>query len=112
MITRRQWLCGMGAMAGAAARPAHAFTIGGEEVSGTLHHRLELSEFEPISMLKVRESRIERARFPVIDFHTHISCSAKSQNGVAISAERRYPSTPESLVAVMDRKNTRTFALW
>jgi predicted TIM-barrel fold metal-dependent hydrolase len=98
----------MGAMAGAAARPAHAFTSGGEDLAGTVHHRLELSEFEPISMLKVRESRVERARFPVIDFHTHISRSAKSQNGVAISAERRYSGSPESLVAVMDRKNIRT----
>jgi len=108
MITRRQWLWGMGATAGAAARPVHAFTSGGEGVSGTVHHRLELSEFEPASMLKVSESRVERARFPVIDFHTHISRSAKSRNGVAISAERTFSGTPESVVAVMDRKNIRT----
>ena len=108
MINRRQWLFGMGAMVGAAARPASAFVGSGQESPATAHHSLELAEFEPNSMLKVHETRIERARFPVIDFHTHITRSAKSQNGVALSAERKYLDTPESLVAVMDRKNIRT----
>lgn len=34
---------------------------------------LPLTEFEPRSMLHVHETQIERAKFPVIDFHTHIS---------------------------------------
>ena len=34
---------------------------------------LPLSEFEPKSMLHVEEKRVPRARFPVIDFHTHVS---------------------------------------
>ena len=108
MINRRQWLFGIGAMVGGAARLASAFVGSGQESPATAHHSLELAEFEPNSMLKVHETRIERARFPVIDFHTHITRSAKSQNGVALSAERKYLDTPESLVAVMDRKNIRT----
>jgi predicted TIM-barrel fold metal-dependent hydrolase len=58
-------------------------------------------------MLQVHESRVERSRFPLIDFHTHITSSAKSVNGVALSAERIYADPPEALIAVMDRKNIR-----
>src|SRR5262249_16830137 len=42
-----------------------------------------------------------------IDFHTHISVSAKSQNGVALSFERHYLGSPQELLAVMDRKNIK-----
>ena len=34
---------------------------------------LPLVDFEPKSMLRVKETRVERPRFPVIDFHTHLS---------------------------------------
>jgi len=34
---------------------------------------LDLSEFEPESMLEVKRTRVERARFPVIDLHAHLS---------------------------------------
>lgn len=69
---------------------------------------LDLSEFEPRSMLSVHETKIERARFPVIDIHTHISWSAKSEKGVPLSEEMRYLAPPEELLAVMDRHNLRT----
>ena len=39
---------------------------------------LALSDYEPKSMLRVKESHIERARYPVIDIHTHLSFSAKN----------------------------------
>jgi predicted TIM-barrel fold metal-dependent hydrolase len=68
---------------------------------------LELSQYEPKSMLQVRESRIERAKFPVIDFHTHISVSTKSENGVELLPDRQYLGTAQELLAVMDRKNIR-----
>src|SRR5438132_9354389 len=58
-------------------------------------------------MLHVRESHVERARFAVIDFHTHISFSAKSAKGVELAPERKYLGTPQELLAVMDRKNIR-----
>ena len=45
---------------------------------------LDLSQYEPKSMLQVHESHVERAKFPVIDFHTHISVSAKSEKGVEL----------------------------
>jgi predicted TIM-barrel fold metal-dependent hydrolase len=68
---------------------------------------LELSRYEPRSMLQVHESHVERSRFPVIDFHTHISGSTQSERGVELSPDREYLGTPEELLAVMERKNIR-----
>ena len=45
---------------------------------------LDLSQYEPRSMLQVHESHVERSRFPLIDFHTHISGSTKSEKGVEL----------------------------
>ena len=39
---------------------------------------LDISQYEPKSMLQVHESYVARAKYPVIDIHTHISGSAKS----------------------------------
>ena len=58
-------------------------------------------------MLRVHESRVERSKFSNIDFHTHISVSTKSENGVELSPDREYLGTPQELLAVMDRKNIR-----
>jgi predicted TIM-barrel fold metal-dependent hydrolase len=69
---------------------------------------LALSDYEPRSMLQVLETRVERSRYPVIDFHTHITVSAHEVNGVPLAAERMYLSDPGELIAVMDRKNIRT----
>jgi predicted TIM-barrel fold metal-dependent hydrolase len=69
---------------------------------------LSLAEYEPKSMLQVRETHVERARFPVIDIHTHITVSSKSKDGVELVPEREYLGTPEELLAVMDRKNIRS----
>ena len=69
---------------------------------------LALSEYEPKSMLEVRETRVERARHPVIDIHTHISSCAKEINGVGVSAERIFQGEPDELLAVMNRKNIRS----
>src|SRR5215475_4920026 len=69
---------------------------------------LDLSQYEPKSMLQVHESHVPRAKFPVIDFHTHISLSTKSENGVELSLARQYLGTPQELFAVMDRKNLKT----
>ena len=112
MINRRQWLYGAGVLLGAAGYPAGAEekknSMPGQSsptTSGSMP--LALSQYEPKSMLHVRETRVERARYPAIDIHTHISESKKSENGVAIAAERRYLGTPQELLAVMERKNLR-----
>ena len=66
---------------------------------------LYLSDYQPTSMLHVRETRVERARFPVIDIHTHITESKKAMNDVDLAAERNFYAPPDELIPVMDRKN-------
>lgn len=68
---------------------------------------LALSQYQPKSMLQVHESHVARAKFPVIDFHTHISVAKKSEKGVELSPEREYLGTAPELLAVMERKNLR-----
>jgi predicted TIM-barrel fold metal-dependent hydrolase len=59
---------------------------------------LALTEFEPKSMLHVAETRVARARFPVIDFHTHVSRRRAQQ-----------PAVPAAeLVKTMDAVNLHT----
>jgi predicted TIM-barrel fold metal-dependent hydrolase len=105
-MNRRQWLYGVGVLAGGGTQIgwAAAQTAEGQPDSAPL----ELSQYEPKSMLQVHKSGVERAKFPVIDFHTHISISVKSEKGVALSPDRRYLGTPQELLAVMDRKNIQT----
>ena len=105
MINRRQWLYGMGLVAGAGMQAGRAASVPAENAPQPVP--LELSQYEPRSMLHVDESRVERSRFPLIDFHTHLSGSTKSEKGVELSPDREYLGTPQELLAVMDRKNIR-----
>jgi predicted TIM-barrel fold metal-dependent hydrolase len=107
-MNRRQLLrtTGLGLVGGAFAETvgpsASAADVKGHAMS------LSLADYEPKSMLQVRETHIEKARFPAIDIHTHISVSAKEKNGVALVPERQYLGSPQQLLAVMDRKNIRS----
>ena len=69
---------------------------------------LDLKDFQPRSMLEVPVTRVPRAKFPVIDFHTHLGVSAKGVAGVPHGEERRFAAPAEELLAVMDRVNLRT----
>ena len=105
MISRRQWLYGMGLVAGSGTQVGKALDTGAKKEAPPAP--LELSRYEPRSMLQVHESHVERSRFPVIDFHTHISGSTQSERGVELSPDREYLGTPQELLAVMERKNIR-----
>ena len=107
-MDRRQMLrkAGAGLIVGTIARGATAAPPRGT-APGKLPS-LALSDYEPKSMLQVSETRVERSRYPVIDFHTHITVSAREVNGVPLAAERTYLADPGELIAVMDRKNIRT----
>lgn len=61
---------------------------------------LDIVDFQPKSMLTVPERRIEKARFPVIDIHTHLSRSKDDANS--------YPAPPSDLLPVMNRRNLQT----
>ncbi|MDX6457468.1 MAG: hypothetical protein QOE55_1165, partial [Acidobacteriaceae bacterium] len=36
---------------------------------------LALAQYQPVSMLHLKETHVPRARYPVIDFHTHLTFS-------------------------------------
>ena len=107
-MNRRELLysTGMGILGGSVARAAGVHPSA-ESDSGR-PPALNLADYEPKSMLQIKETHVARARFPVIDIHTHISVSAYSKNGVDITPERRYLSSPEELLEVMDRKNIQS----
>jgi predicted TIM-barrel fold metal-dependent hydrolase len=64
---------------------------------------IPLDQYQPKSMLHAAESRVPRARYPVIDFHTHIT----GTGGLRGPGQLRWSATPEECLAVMDRKNIR-----
>jgi predicted TIM-barrel fold metal-dependent hydrolase len=75
--------------------------VGREKAPGKA--KLALEDYEPKSMLHVPETRVTRARFPVVDFHTHLSWSARRRQ----ITEAHNNATPEEVLPVMDRKNLR-----
>ncbi|MGA2170869.1 MAG: amidohydrolase family protein [Terracidiphilus sp.] len=107
-MNRRQLLygTGIGLVSGAVARAGvKASSMNDEQTKPQI---LNLPDYQPTSMLHARETRVERARYPVIDIHTHITVSSKEVNGVPLAAERDFLGTPHELIAVMDRKNIRS----
>jgi predicted TIM-barrel fold metal-dependent hydrolase len=105
VISRREWLYGMGLVAGSGVNVGNPIRISANSTATPAS--LELSQYEPRSMLHVHESHVEHSKFPNIDFHTHISGSTKSEKGIELSPDRDYLGTPQELLAVMERKNIR-----
>jgi len=103
MIKRRDWMQGIGGGLLGAAAGAEAQTA--EEKPKP--KALDISEYEPRSMLRVHETKVDRAKFPVIDIHTHLCWSVKSEHGVELAGERQFLAPPLELLPVMDRKNIR-----
>ena len=64
---------------------------------------LPLTEFEPKSMLHVHETQVDRAKFSVIDFHTHVSWGDNMGGKEAVT----FPAPVSELIAVMNRRNIR-----
>ncbi|MEP7363179.1 MAG: amidohydrolase family protein [Acidobacteriota bacterium] len=62
---------------------------------------LDLTQFEPKSMVHVRETHLERSKFPLIDIHTHLTWG--DPQGKTASLLMPVPE----LLAVMDRRNLR-----
>jgi predicted TIM-barrel fold metal-dependent hydrolase len=66
---------------------------------------LALAQYQPVSMLHLKETHVPRARYPVIDFHTHLTFSVQVVKGVSLGAERTIVGQPEELLPVMERRN-------
>ncbi len=64
---------------------------------------LDLKDFEPKSMLHVKETFVAKARFPVIDIHTHLAFTNTS--GAQPKSIPR--GKPDEVLAAMNRKNIR-----
>ncbi len=97
-MNRRQIL--FGSVAALAARSGPAQTRTQPATDGVL----PIEQFQPKSMLHAHETKVARSRYPVIDFHTHIT-RAPGLSGVG---KLSFSGTPEECLAVMDRKNIRT----
>src|ERR1700732_288586 len=102
---RRRWLESVGLVAAASALPAPKSSAQLKSPEGAGKMKLDLSEFQPKSMLHVPETKVPRSKFPVIDIHTHLSITAKSTNGVGIGEKMHFLAAPEALLPVMDKKN-------
>jgi predicted TIM-barrel fold metal-dependent hydrolase len=112
LTTRRAWLHAAGA--GALAWSGASLPACGKSASrssapaGVPGADLLLKDFQPRSMLHVPATRVERARFPVIDVHSHLSWAKDVRGGVSVSEQRVFWAKPEALIEVMDRKGIQT----
>jgi predicted TIM-barrel fold metal-dependent hydrolase len=104
-MNRRQWLSTFAAALPAltAARTAE----GRGQAPQAAPAVLDLKDFQPRSMLQVPATRVPRARYPVIDFHTHLGFRA-SRMAPGQSEEMRFAAPPAELLPVMDRVNLKT----
>src|SRR5437879_9938376 len=105
-IGRRRWLESMGMFFAAGRLPTTSITPSSVELeSAGKPLQLALSDFQPRSMLHVPETKVRRSRYPVIDIHTHLSVTAKTDNGVGIGEAMKYFAAAEALLPLMERKN-------
>jgi len=110
-ISRRSLLAttGMGVLSGGLRR-----ILGIESASDTPPNKtppespkepLALANYQPASMLHLKKTQVARARYPVIDFHTHLTFSTHVVNGVSLGAERLIAGRPAELLPIMERRN-------
>lgn len=97
-LKRRQIL---GGLAAAAVAPGLTRVVAQQSSQQTQPGKLPLEDYLPKSMLHVQETQVPRARFPVIDIHTHLSSTPRD------AQKPRLNTTPQAALAVMDRCNVR-----
>ena len=107
-LNRRQWLAGLSLAAVGQGVIANGWQgRGGKRLPESERRpgkpKLALEDYEPKSMLQVPETKVPRARFEVIDFHTHLSWSGR--RGRVTEAHNN--ATAEEVLPVMDRKNVK-----
>ncbi len=88
------------AVAGISMKPA----MGQSPKNSPKEGVLPLEQYEPKSMLHTVETHVPRARFPLIEFHTHLTWSGELSG----KDEVKLIEKPEELLPVMDRKNIHT----
>jgi len=107
--SRREWLTAMtGGLLVPAAQTSSGAQPGQPAPLGSSNDGLPLDEFQPKSMLHVRETRVPQPRFPVIDVHTHVTRSGRTGDGEENPEAVAYAAQPADVVAAMDRKGVQT----
>ena len=108
-MNRRQWLGGLGAslVAGRGSR-VHAGGKAAAPDAPSGKTPLDLSDYQPNSMLHVAEHKVPRSRYPVIDVHTHFAWLSRSKGAGSADARMEFLATTQDLLAVMDRKNIQS----
>src|ERR671939_371913 len=103
-LSRRRWLAGVALAGVGKAATFGASPRGLRGAEGTAApEKLALEDYEPKSMLHVPEHHVPRARFPAIDFHTHLSWSGRFGE----AEHPHFNAEPAAVLSVMDRKNVR-----
>jgi predicted TIM-barrel fold metal-dependent hydrolase len=97
-VNRREWLA---SLAAAAVAPGLGAGLAQHSNVQPKEGKLALENYLPKSMLHVAETKVPRARFPVIDFHTHLSWTPRG------ASKPHFNTTPEHALTVMDRRNVR-----
>jgi predicted TIM-barrel fold metal-dependent hydrolase len=105
-VGRRRWLQNLASVF-VAGRFAPSRGVAATAAPEPAEKPLQLKDYEPRSMLHVAENKVPRARYPLIDVHTHLSHKAKQVQGVGVGEQMRYSTTAEGALPLMDRKNIR-----
>src|SRR5258705_1202229 len=106
--SRRNWLASLALAAAGQGIIANALQVRPKKSAVDkeklpVSRKLALEDYEPKSMVHVPETKVPRARFEVIDFHTHLSWSGR--RGRVTEAHNN--ATAEEVLPVMDRKNVK-----
>jgi predicted TIM-barrel fold metal-dependent hydrolase len=105
-VNRRQWLSLLATVPMARAVRGEA-TQTSQNPPAKPPTPLDIKDFQPRSMLKVAETKVAQARFPVIDFHTHLGFRS-GVSGVPHGEETKFSAPAAELLKVMDQVNLQT----
>ncbi len=94
-FNRREWLAGIGAAGFAAGSRAQAKPTPSEADADCV---LDISRYQPKSMLHVKETKVDKPRYPVIDAHAHLTWSNDVEQTLEV------PMPPNEVLEIMDRK--------
>lgn len=103
-LSRREWIAGVGGTAVAVGGRTPALKGAAASASSQTQCDLALVDYQPKSMLHVKETSVPVSKYPVIDFHTHLSFTRRGKDRKPVAS---YEITPEQALEVMDRRNIR-----
>ena len=111
-LNRRAWFASVGAVAGLAAGAPRTGSAQARPAAGAQsaerNDTLLLKDFQPRSMLVVPQHPVERAKFPVVDVHTHPTFRSRSVQGVPQGEAVTGRAPAAELMSLMDKRNLRT----